>query len=95
MILRRYYKMGQKYKRTYTDEYVDEMKEKLGDEEASNIDNAEYEIVLESLEEQKSWFFDGCRRVMENPRWYLDNLDKIPTFRVKITEIFPEKTKDL
>lgn len=94
MFLRRFYKAGTNYKRTYTDKYIAELIEKLGEEEAMRIDNATYALVLESKEEEKSWFFDCCHRIIANPRWYLDHLDNIPVFRVKIKEIFPEKIPD-
>ncbi len=91
MFIKRFYKAGMKYKRTYTDEYIQKLIEQVGEEEALRIDNATYALVLETKEEEKSWFFDGCNRVLRNTRWYLDNLDDLPTFRVHIKEIFPEK----
>ena len=91
MFIRRFYKAGTKYKRTYTNEYIQNLIEQVGEEEALKIDNATYALVLETKEEEKSWFFDCCSRVLRNTRWYLDNLDDIPTFRVHIKDIFPEK----
>lgn len=94
MYLRRFYRRGLKHKRTYTDEYIQELIERLGEEETLNIDNAEYAIVLETPEEEKSWFFDCCQRVISNPRWYLNNLDKLQVFSVHIKHIFPEMIPD-
>jgi len=94
MRLVRFYRAGIKYGKTYTDDYINKLKEQVGDEEARNIDNANYALVLESLEEEKSWFFDCCQRVIANPRWYLNHLDELTVFSVRIKEIFPNKVMD-
>lgn len=95
MFIRRFYRCGFKYNRTYTDEYIKDLIEKLGEEEAMNIDNAEYAIVLENPEEERIWFFESCQRVLDNTRWYLDNLENVPTFKVNVKNIFPEKKRNL
>ena len=95
MYLRRFYRAGTKYGRTYTDEYIEKLISQVGDEEAKRIDNATYSLVLETKEEEKSWFFDCCQRVIENPRWYLDNLEYLSVFTVHIKDIFPEKVSEL
>ena len=84
---------GVEYKYTWSDEYFQRMIREKGEKEALRIDNANYEIILESDEEERSWFFDSCNRVLENTRWYLDNLDRIPTFRVNIKKLFPKIIK--
>lgn len=96
MKFRRYYDPKKEYDRyifpelNQFDEYLTAMTAKgYSQEDAVNIDNAEYEILLDE-EEQANWFFDSIDRVLQNPRWYLDNLDYIPTFVVDIKKIFPE-----
>ena len=69
------------------------MIEEKGEEVAIRMDNASYDIVLESDEEERSWFFDSCNRVLNDTRWYLDNIDKIPTFRINYSKIFPRIIK--
>jgi len=93
MMIRRYYKKGVKYPYTICEDYLSTLVTERGSSEANRLDNASYEIVLTSLEEQKDWFFDCLQRVISNPRYYLDNLDKIPTFKVRIKEIFPSNQK--
>jgi len=93
MYLRRYYKKGMKYKYTVTEAYLFELIDTLGESEASKIDNASYEIILESPEEEKAWFFECLERVRRSTRWYLENLDAIPTFKVNMSKIFPKMRK--
>ena len=98
MRIRRYYKKGGKYPYTWSDEYLAEMQKKLGRDKAERIDNASYEILLESPQEEREWFDDCCLRIINNPRWYLDHLESLPTFYVKMENIFGkvgEKPKDL
>lgn len=90
MMLRRYYKKGVKYKYTISDSYLEKLIVDRGIDEATRIDNASYDIILDSGEE-KVWFDDCCNRIMQNPRFYLDNLDKLATFKVNYTKMFPEK----
>jgi hypothetical protein len=94
MKVRRYYRKGVEYKYTWSDEYFERMLSEKGEKEAFRIDNASYEIILESEEEEREWFFDCLQDVLGNTRWYLDNLDRIPTFKVNIKRIFPEMIKD-
>jgi len=85
----RFYRKGQRLPYTVSEKYYKQL-QKDGRE---FIDNANYAMVLESDEEEKSWFFDSLRRVYENPKYYLDNLDSCMTFRVSIGKIFPNKIK--
>ena len=94
MKIRRYYKKGQKFKYTISDEYYEQLVKERGITEANRIDNASKEIILESIEEEHSWFQDCLHRVYNNPRWYLDNLDYLPTFSVD-SEVLHSKTKPL
>ena len=93
MRIRRFYRKGVPYKYTFTDEYYDKLVLEKGLQEADRLDTAEKEIVLESDEEEREWFFDCLNRVIANPRYYLDNYDKIPTFNINIKKIFPKKLK--
>ena len=95
MIVRRYYKKGFPYKYTINKKYLKKLREEKGEEEASRIDNASYEIILTTKEEQRKWFFECLYRVRCNPRFYLDNLDLLCEFKVNIRDIFSNKTKDL
>tara|TARA_Y100000310_G_C20694785_1_gene824824 strand:- start:3433 stop:3717 length:285 start_codon:yes stop_codon:yes gene_type:complete len=93
MRLRRYYKKGVKYKYTISEKYLSYLIERYGDEKAARIDNASFEIILESIEEEKAWLEDCCARIIANTRWYLDNLDKLPTFTIHKKALFPKKIK--
>ncbi len=96
MHIRRYYKKGRDYNYTINEKFLQEMKDKMGEERANHIDNASYEIILDTVEEEKQWFNDCCLRVIENPRYYLDNLDSLPTFKVAFSRVFDdEKPKDI
>ena len=90
MRIRRYYRRGSKPKYTISEEYYKILVRKYGVDRASVIDNANYAIILESDEEEKSWYFDCLSRVLSNPRWYLDNIEFLPTFKVNIKKIFPK-----
>jgi len=89
MRIRRYYRRGEAYKYTISDVYYDKLIKKYGIDKASMIDNASYDIILDNDEEEKNWFFDCLSRVQSNTRWYLDNLDYLPTFKISIKKIFP------
>ena len=91
MKIRRYYKKGVKYKYTICDEYLKTLIKEKGVEEANRIDNASYELLLTSKEEMNDWFNDCLNRVITNPRFYLDNLDSLMTFKVRIQDIFPKR----
>ena len=88
MRLRRYYKKGVDYKYTISDAYLDKLTERDGFEKARRLDNASYEIILDTDEEQISWFNDCLKRVMSNPRFYLDNLEFLPEFKVRKKVIY-------
>ncbi len=92
MYIRRYYKKGLRYPYTVNDAYKEVLIEKYGELRADKIDNADYEIILEGIEEEAQWFHDCCKRVMANTRWYLDNLDKLATFSIHTKEVCPFKT---
>ena len=91
MRIRRYYKKGVSYNYTISEDFLKKINVELGVGRASKIDNASYELILDSEEEERAWFNDSCNRVIANTRWYLDNLDYLPTFRVNLTRLFPIK----
>jgi len=93
MYIRRYYKKGLKYPYTVGEEYKKKLIEDYGEMRADLIDNADEEVILEGSEEELEWFNDSCERVIANPGFYLANLDKLLTFRVKIQEIHPKFVK--
>jgi len=90
MRIERFYRKGLKYPYTVSEKYYKQLQK----EGREYIDNALQGIVLESDEEEREWFFDCCQRVINNPRFYLDNLDRLCTFRVGIKKIFPDKILD-
>jgi len=92
MKLRRYYKKGLAYPYTIGEKYYEKLVFEKGRVEADRIDNASYELLLQTPEEENNWFFDCLTRVLNDPRWYLDNLDSLSTFKVKIKNIFPKTT---
>ena len=93
MRIRRYYQKGVKYPYTISQEYFERLLEERGEDVACSIDNAHLEIVFDDEEEEREFFFECLRKVYENPRWWLDNLENRPEFRVNITRIFPHKKK--
>jgi len=93
MKYRRYYQKGNKYKFVLNDEQFQELVSAVGFEKALEKDNASIELIPETKEEAKQMFNKSCDNVLKNIRFYLDNLDKIPTFHVNIQEIFPNKAK--
>ncbi len=93
MKYRRYYPKGSHHKYVQSDEQFEETIKQIGFDEAVERDNAQMEIIPESDEEMKQMFFDSCDRVQRNPSFYLDNLDKIPTFTAQISKIYPVMKK--
>lgn len=97
MNVRRYYDRRKKYDRVILPEvndvtqYLAIMESKGYEKEAAlAIDNAEYEVLL-TLDEEDTWMEDCLNRVIENPRWYLDNLEHLTTFRVHKLHLYPNK----
>lgn len=84
MKFRRYYLKGVKYERTLSPEYFDELVSLYGVEYAIEQDTAEYELFFEDREEYDDYLQDSYLKVMNNIRWYLDNLDKVPVFETKL-----------
>jgi hypothetical protein len=44
-----------------------------------------------NLEEQKAYHAEVLERVIKNPRFYLDNLDKLSVYRVSFIEYKADK----
>lgn len=42
-------------------------------------------------EEEHAYYEEVLRRVIHNPRYYLDNLDELSVFRVSFIYYYPEK----
>ena len=82
MYIRRYYPKGNTYNKTLSNEYFNQLVEENGLDFALYQDNANYEIIFESKKERKEYIKHSYEKVMANPRWYLDNLDKLPTFSI-------------
>jgi len=89
MYIRRYYPKGNKYNKTLSNDYFNNLVETRGLDFALYQDNANYEIIFESKKERKEYIKSSYERVMANPRWYLDNLEKLPTFSI-YNRIFKE-----
>jgi len=79
----RYYPKGSKHKFVLSEEQFDEMVKTMGLEEAMERDNACIRLIPETDEEALRMFNESCERVIANPRFYLDNLDIIPTFSMR------------
>lgn len=94
MKYRRYYSRGSNHKYVNSEEQFEKMVGVYGFEAAVELDNANIEIVPETNEEHIKLFNDSCERVMNNTRFYLDNLDKVATFVINIKKIHP-KSKHL
>lgn len=90
MHFRRYYPRGTKYKYVLSDQQFEDLVKKNGLDYAMVRDNAYYEIQFDSIEEQKQMLIDCCDDIIQNTRFYLDNLDKIPEFKVNYRQVFPE-----
>ena len=45
--------------------------------------NDDYLGALMSPKEETDYFYEVCDRVISNPRFYLDNLDKLYVFRIR------------
>ena len=101
MNYRRYYPKGSKKTFVINDEQFNKMVKDLGFERAVDKDNADIELIPEDDKEQIDMFFKSCDNVLRYTRFYMDNLDKIPTFRVNYALIYeyleknPPKPKDL
>jgi len=78
MYIRRFYRKGIELPHTFSDKYFEQMVEDYGLNKALAIDNAQYEIIFESRKERNDYFWQSAQRVIDNPRYYLDNLDNIP-----------------
>ena len=78
MYIRRFYRKGIELPHTFSDLYFEHLVQEKGLDEALWIDNAQYELVFQDRKERNEYFFNSCQRVINNPRYYLDNLDNIP-----------------
>ena len=94
MKYRRYYSKGSQQKFVNSDEEFEKMVDTLGFETAVELDNANIEIIPETDEEHKELFFESCDRVLRDTRFYLDHLDIVPTFVIKVKKVYP-KSKHL
>lgn len=61
----------------------------------SLYDKANKLWLFMSLEEEKAYYEETLERVIKNPRFYLDNLDELHTFRVSFLNYKPLKKKPL
>lgn len=80
--IRRYYKKDGLYGKTISDEYFASLVLDRGLDYALKRDNAEYEIVFENKGEANYFLNKSLSRIRLNTRYYLDNLDKLPTFSI-------------
>lgn len=48
-----------------------------------------------SIEEEWEIYYYCLKDVYDNPRWYLDNLDRLPVFRVRFLNYSKPNTKHL
>lgn len=94
MNYRRYYPKGSKRKYVLNDEQFDELVKLHGFETAVDMDNACIDLVPENDEEALALFNNSCRRVLDNTKFYLEHLDKIPTFSFKYSILYEKMDKD-
>jgi hypothetical protein len=83
MHLRRFYKKNQHYDYKIPDEELYKIKKERGEKHSNKLDNASYEIILDNKEEETIWLNETCNKIISNPLYYFDNLDKLTTFRLK------------
>ena len=83
MYIRRYYPRGVELTKTFTDDYFNSLVIKYGIEKALLYDNASYEIIFETDEERDEYVTKSYERVYANPRWYIENIENIPTIGSK------------
>lgn len=88
MKFRRYYLKGVSYDRVMSEEQFNEIVRNEGIDVAMMQDNAHYDIKFDSDEEMIDYYNDSCLRLINNMRWYLDNLDKVPTFEVEKRKVY-------
>lgn len=88
MKFRRYYLRGVSYDRVMSDKQFEEIKDRDGIDVAMMQDNAHYDIKFDNDNEMIEYFNDSCLRIMNDTRWYLDNLDKVPTFQVEKRKVY-------
>jgi len=88
MMYRRYYPKGSKPRYVLSDEQFEKLVQVHGFELALEKDTACVEVITESSEEAIQLMNEGCDRIINNTRWYLDNLDKIPTFKMRYTDFY-------
>lgn len=66
-----------------------------------NIMNSSFDIENKlascgfTLEQEKEFYNEVLSRVYSNPRFYLDNIDKLSVFRVSFINYTAKKKKDL
>jgi len=78
MIIRRYYPQGFKGK-TYSDEYIEELKAK--GVAVDFVDTAKTEIIM-TRKEQEIMYKQSCDMIMSNTRFVLDNLEFLYEYKV-------------
>jgi hypothetical protein len=88
MMYRRYYPRGSKPKFVLSDEQFEKLVQVFGFESALEKDSASIDLIPETKEEAIQLMNEGCERVLTNTRWYLDNLDKVPTFKLKYMDFY-------
>lgn len=91
MKIRRYYPKGSKQEKTYNDEYIASLEEKGVD--TSVFDNAKTEIILSRSEQEAMWV-QCTTMVLDNPRWVLDNLDRLCEFKVNWEDYSSKEAKE-
>ena len=81
----RFYKRGHKYRYTMSDKYYRELEGKRSREEMYFVDNAHYNFKITDIEEQQSFFVDCLNRIREEPRYYIENINKLCKIKLNLT----------
>ena len=56
--------------------------------------NDDYLGSIMTLEEENEYFYEVCDRIIANPRFYLDHLDKLHVFRTRKNTMIIRGTYD-
>lgn len=95
MKFRRYYLKGASYDRVMSEEQFQALISSHGLEYAMEEDTAHYDIKFDSDEEMIEYFNESCLRVMNDTKWYLNNLDKVPTFDIRNSKVFKGRDRSI
>ena len=80
MYIRRYYRRGITKDKSLTEDYFRLLVEQKGLDYALSQDTANLEFIFESKQERDDYVQASYWRVINDPAFYLEHLEEIPTF---------------